>query len=452
VVVAIAVTVALVVPGGGRGSGSSRGSGVASGHSAAVTQKAWQADQPQYDAMASVTYANELAVSADTGVYAYDQATGKLLWVVKPPPFGSNAGAFCGSAQTAVDGMLSVGIGDVTDPEHHVLDCRSVGLVNLKTGKLAWTQQIPTAAQLKANVISTEGIVTEISGNTVLATWNNIGVAYSASSGRRIWSQSFDAEFRDLAVSAGTFYALFQQEVPVAGEPPMALDGINPATGDVTSRLHMTAQMTHTGPPATGAIVSTSPMTLLVSDDGDDSNASYLVLDATKQHITTVIPAGPQFPGAGHPVLNAMTVGGNTDSHPYVKAIVGGGMLIAVSYPDATQSADQLIGYDLATGAQRWSASRPDIKMIAPIAVDGSTVIAAGDTNAGAGNATLVRVDLASGKILSSTPRPTGQDAVESFIDDYHFTWSDGRAYAVDWEQAPDVADIPGLFTMSGAA
>jgi outer membrane protein assembly factor BamB len=402
--------------------------------------------------MASVTYANELAVIADTGVYAYNRATGKLLWVVKPPPSGSDAGAFCGSAQAAVNGLLPVGIGAVTDPVHHLLDCRSVGLVNVKTGKLAWTKQIPTAAQLKANVISTDGMVTEISGNTVLATWNNLAVAYSASSGRQIWAQSFNADFRDLAVSGGTFYALFAVEIPAAGESPMALDGINPATGDVTSRLHLTAQLTHTGQPATGAIVSTSPMTLLVSDEDDDANASYLVLDATKQHITTVIPAGAQFPGTGHHVLDAMTAGGNTDSHPYVKVVVGGGMLIAVSYPAAAQSADQLVGYDLATGAQRWSASRPDIKMIAPIAVDGSTVIAAGDANAGVGNATLVRVDLASGKILSSTPRPTGQDSIESFINDYHFTWSDGRAYAVDWDQEPDVADIPGLFTMSGAA
>jgi hypothetical protein len=59
---------------------------------------------------------------------------------------------------------------------------------------------------------------------------------------------------------------------------------------------------------------------------------------------------------------------------------------------------------------------------------------------------------LASGKVLSSTPRPTGPDPIESFIGSYHFTWSDGRAYAVDWDQEPDVSDIPGLFTMPASS
>jgi outer membrane protein assembly factor BamB len=409
---------------------------------------AWQASQPQYDAMGTVTFGDELVVTADTGVYAYHRGNGNLLWTVKPPANGSTEDALCGSGQNAVNGTLSVGFGKQTDPGHHIVNCTSVGLVDLRSGQLLWTRQIPTAAQLKAEPLGTNGMLTEISGTTVMATWNNVGAAFSAANGQRLWTQPYSAEFRDLAVADGTFYGLFASLAPRPGEAPMALDGISPASGDITSRLHMTAQMTRTGAPAEGAIVTTSPMTLLISDFSDNDDASYLVLDPARRHIAQVIPAGAQFPGSGRHVLDAMQVGGNSASHPYIKAIVGGGMLITVSYPAGPQSRDQLIGYDLSTGAKRWSAARPGIKMIAPVAVDGSTVIAVGNTDTGLGDATLVRVSLTSGKVLSSTPRPTGPDAIQDFITNYHFTWSDGRAYAVDWDQAPDVSDIPGLFTM----
>ena len=72
-----------------------------------------------------------------------------------------------------------------------------------------------------------------------------------------------------------------------------------------------------------------------------------------------------------------------------------------------------------------------------------------GSTDAGLGVPALVRVSLASGQVLSSTPRATGQDAMQDYLDNFGFTWSDGRAYAVDWEQEPSVPGIPGLFTLS---
>jgi outer membrane protein assembly factor BamB len=292
-----------------------------------------------------VTYGDALVVTADTGVYAHNRGNGTLLWTAKPPANGATPDVLCGSGQTAVNSRLPVGFGKLTDPEHHDLDCTSVGLVDLRSGKMSWTQQIPTAAQLKANPLNTHGMLTEISGDTVIVACNSTAAAFSVST----------------------------------------------------------------------------------------------------------VPAGAQFPGDGRHVLDAMTVGGNSDSHPYIKAIVGGGMLIAVSYPTGAQSRDRLIAYSLSTGAKRWSASAPGIKMIAPVAVDGSTVLAVGSTDTGMGDPTLVRVSLTSGTVLSSKPRPTGPDAMQDYISKYHFTWSDGRAYAVDWDQEPSVSDVPGLFTLSPA-
>ena len=62
----------------------------------------------------------------------------------------------------------------------------------------------------------------------------------------------------------------------------------------------------------------------------------------------------------------------------------------------------------------------------------------------------LVQVSLASGKVLSSTPRTTGQSSIGNLIGLYRFAWADGRAYAADWNPEPDNA--PTVFTMSASS
>jgi hypothetical protein len=113
-----------------------------------------------------------------------------------------------------------------------------------------------------------------------------------------------------------------------------AADGIGPATGEVTSRLHLAARMTQTGMPQAGAIVATSPLTLYVSDDGTDENASFVVLNPAGTQVARVIPAGAQGLDAapGSHVLFATPISGDVEPHPAVNAFVSGDTLIAVSY------------------------------------------------------------------------------------------------------------------------
>ncbi|MGH3245359.1 MAG: PQQ-binding-like beta-propeller repeat protein [Trebonia sp.] len=461
VIVAAGVAVGLTVTkGGGNGAnGSNGGRAVAAqGGAAAANLSAWQASQSQYDAMGTVTYGSELVVTADTGVYAYNRASGKLAWTVKAPVSGSAAGAFCGSGQHAVGGRLSVGFGVLTDPVHHILDCSSVGVVDLRSGKMLWTSKILTADLLNNDPIPVSGMLTEISGGTVMATLQGYAAAFSATTGHRLWASPYSSDFRDLAVAAdGTFDALFVTLVPGPGEVPMALDGISPASGAVTSRIHLTAKMTKTGLPQEGAIVATGPVTLWVSDGGTgsvDQNASFVVLNPAGTRVVRVIPAGAQAPDAppSSHVLFTVPLSGNADSHPFLSALVSGDTLIAVSYPSGAQPEYGLVAYDLSTGTRRWSATRPGVTMVTPVAVDGSTVVAVGSTLA-SGNETnpaLVRVSLASGAVLSSTPRPTGQDAIGQSIGLYRFAWADGRAYGSDWDQTPIQA--PTEFTMSASS
>jgi hypothetical protein len=293
---------------------------------------------------------------------------------------------------------------------------------------------------------------TEISGTTVLANWHGAAAGFSLTSGHRLWLKDFLAyTFQDLAAGNGVFYGLLLNVDPFPDQFAMALEAIDPASGRVVSKLALTSAMTHTGQPQTGAIVSTKPLTLLIEDTGDSDNASFVVLNAAGTKVAHVIPAGaqsPDAPSASH-VLFAVPLSGTTDSHPSANVLVSGNTLLAVSYPSDAGTGYGLTAYDLSTGSRRWTATQPGVSMIAPVAVDGSTVAAVGSTlvNGQEANPALVRFNLGSGAVLSSTPRPTGQDTIGSGIGLFRFAWADGRAYAADWDAAP--VNAPAVFTMS---
>ena len=464
VIVAVAVVVVVAV-GAGLGLSMRNGGGKAStapGGSASPVKggtapgglATWQASQPQYDALSTVADGSDLVVTADTAVYAYNRASGKLAWTVKPPAaFGSAPAAFCGSGQNPVGGLLSVGFGKLTDPEHHTVDCSSVGVVDLRSGKMLWSGLVIPADDMPADADPAEGMTTEISGTTVLATWQAAGAAFSVTTGHRLWLRNFDAPVRDLAAGNGLFYGLLVNLVPFADQFAMAVEAFNPATGDVVSKLPLTGAMTRTGQPQTGAIVSTKPLTILAEDLSTNENASFVVLNPAGTQVAQVIPAGaqdPDAPASSH-LLFAVPLSGTTDSHPSVNALVSGNTLLAVSYPSGSNPDYGLVAYDLSTGGRQWTATPPGVNMVTPVTVDGSTVAAVGSTVSGGkdANPALVRVSLGSGTVLSSTPRMTGHDAIGSFIGLYRFAWADGRAYAAYWDQA---SALPTVFTMSASS
>jgi PQQ-like domain len=456
VVVAVGAGLGLSMRnGGGQASKTPGGAaGTAKGGAAPASLAAWQASQSQYNAMGTVTDGSDLVVTADTAVYAYNRASGQLAWTVKPPAaFGSAPAAFCGSGQHPVGGMLSVGFGKLTDPEHHIVDCSSVGVVDLRSGKMLWSSLIIPADDLPSNPDLPEGMTTEISGTTVLATWQAAGAAFSVTTGKRLWLENFDAPVRDLAAGNGLFYGMLVNLVPFADQFAMAIEAFNPATGHVVSKLPLTGAMTHTGQPQTGAIVSTKPLTILAEDMGDNENASFVVLNPAGTQVARVIPAGAQEPDApaGSHVLFAVPLSGTTGAHPSVNALVSGNTLLAVSYPSGSNPDYGLVAYDLSAGSRQWTATPPGVNMITPVAVDGSTVVAVGSTVSGGkdANPALARVSLGSGTVLSSTPRTTGHDPIGSFIGLYRFAWADGRAYAASWDQS---GELPTVFTMSASS
>jgi hypothetical protein len=440
-VAALAATVAA-----GCGAASGGGGGVTlKGSPAAAKSADWEVSQPQYDAVGTVADGNELVNVVDTGVSAYDRANGKLLWSESAP----KGTAFCGSGQHAVAGKLPVGYGTITDPAHHTVACTSIGVIDLRTGKALWSKT------LFKNSVGNEGMTTEISGSTVVAVYSNLALGFSVASGHELWDNSLDGEAKDIAVADGKVYALLSALIPGPQEAPLTLEGINPGNGHVTSRLHLTSQMTQVNNDfQVGAIVATSPMTLDVSAEDTNSTTNFVVLNQAKTEVARVIPAGAQSqsaPASDH-VLFAGLLAGTALSHPVSNTIVTGNKLIAVTYPASGQSLYGLAAYDLTTGARLWAASQPGVNMVAPVAVDGSAIVTVGSVISGGSdtNPALVRVNLASGAVLSSTPRPM-KDPVGSDIGGYRFVWADGRVYAADWLGTSESSDTPTVFAMSPA-
>jgi hypothetical protein len=440
VVGVIALVLALTVS-GGHGGGGSGGSGPA-----AAGGGTWQAAQEQGRALTAMAYGRDLVVVADQAVYAYDRTTGKRAWQLTAPASGSGPEVFCGASQSAPGGLLSVGIGTV----HGAGDvaCSSVGLVNLASGRLAWVRPLPAPGDNKDFLGTFTGIYTEVSGTTVLAGWGGVVSAFSAT-GQDLWTDTTGGIVSDMTVSGGNLYVaqIYEDE----DVKPVVVNGLNPANGDVTSELDLSSKTAPVGLENDATFVSASPLVMLVTDeDGDaDANvASLLVVDATGDHVAKVIPAGAQNPAARPQILDAASPGDNDDAHGYVRTLVSGGRVFALTATGG-RAAQGLAAIDLGTGARAWTAAPKGLTMVQPVAVTGTSVIAAALSIA-THDPVLVRLSLASGRVQSMTNRKTGSIPLSDSFQNFYVIWADSRGYAADLgiKLAPSQ---PEVFAMSAA-
>ena len=443
VVGVIALVLALTVP-GGHGSGGSGSGG--SGPAAAGGGGTWQAAQEQGRALTAMTYGRDLIVVADQAVYAYDRTTGKHAWQVTAPASASGPEVFCGASQSAPGGMLSVGIGTV----HGAGDvaCSSVGLVDLASGRLAWVRPLPAPGDNKDFLGTFTGIYTEVSGTTVLAGWGGVVSAFSVA-GKSLWTDTTGGIVSDMTVSGGDLYvAQIYEDDDVK---PVVVNGLNPANGDVTSELDLSSRTAPVGSENDATFVSASPLVMLVTNENGDADAnvaSLLVLDATGNHVMKVIPAGAQNPAARPQILDAASPGDNDDAHGYVRTLVSGGKVFALTATGG-RAAQGLAAIDLGTGARAWTATPKGLTMVQPVAVTGTSVIAAALSIA-THDPVLVRLSLASGRVQSVTDRKTGSIPLSDSFQNFYVVWADGRGYAADLgiKLAPSQ---PEVFALSAA-
>jgi outer membrane protein assembly factor BamB len=389
------------------------------------------------------TQAGALVVAADTGVASYDRATGRALWRTAPPPLGGAPSAFCGASPTASGGMVALGVGALSTPGTH--ECHTLTVLDLATGSLGWSHDIPSAAQLAVAVrasfghtsLMAQGIVTDIAGQTVVASWSGVEAGFSLTDGTPRWSaiagpgsDVLGYSVRDLAVAGPTAYLVVETVYPGA----LTLLSVDAATGRTLATTPLTPAVTGLQKPDRGAIVATSPLTILVSELlGDAPN--LLVFDPGLQG-PHAIPAGPQRgPSAGGHSLAVSPHGRNVSARRQVGVMVAGGLLIAATSPVDAPPANPLVAIDTATGGRRWSLSVPQVDMIAPVGIDGPALVAVGTAQVGHGDPVVVRADLASGRLLSAKTVAVGGTPIGGPLVFFEFRRADGRIYGVNWGQ-----------------
>jgi hypothetical protein len=173
-------------------------------------------------------------------------------------------------------------------------------------------------------------------------------------------------------------------------------------------------------------LISANPLIARVTERNGTGKGQYVVLDQAFNP-TATIPIGPQDnPDA--PVMADLGTGGSVHRHAYYRVATDGKTLVTVTTP-VPDKKNKLVAHDIASGKRAWEAQVESDKIVTPLAIDGSAVVAVSAEDLGQGPARLVRVDLAAGKPGELKPGPNGRK--DTTLASFRFVWADNRAYAV---------------------
>jgi outer membrane protein assembly factor BamB len=407
-------------------------------------------------------------VAADTQVTAYNRVTGTVLWRTKAPLAGQRRTMFCGASQSVSGSMVVLGIGVATDSTGDRSDCHSVVSLNVATGKLGWLQQLPSAAQSLAYGrslaghpgLAHKGLIVEISGQTVVAGWLGVMAGFSLTSGAREWTTVIgggppavnfgDYVVKDIAVSGADTYVAASAVYPAA----MKLLRIDTATGTVTRAVTLAKRTTGLANPLATEILSAAPLTVVIEQFVPDDSTN-VVSFSSDLVATRIVRGGPQQVSQGAVIgktLYASATVGNDEARQFYPFTLGNGLLAAATLaPAGGRQGNRMVAFDDATGATKWTAAVPGTDIIYPVAVTGTTVEVVGVTQSGQGNPVLIRVDAATGKVVSvGKPRVLGPAPLGQAVGSYRFVSAGGHVYGVYWSlSAITPGSVQAVFSLS---
>ena len=119
------------------------------------------------------------------------------------------------------------------------------------------------------------------------------------------------------------------------------------------------------------------------------------------------------------------------DFHQRWRLITDGHTLITVTKARADR-ANRLVAVDTATGQIRWSVSLGGAHVDTPVAIDHDRVLVAAGARAGRGALEIVRVDVATGKVISATASISRDLAGNASLGEVtQFGCANGRVFGV---------------------
>jgi outer membrane protein assembly factor BamB len=450
-VAVLAVVAALALAGGRPTAASPAGPGAGAPR---PQPGQWQALSAQHNALATWNYAGTFIVAADTQVTAYDSHTGRIRWQTKAPAVPAGRTAFCGASRTISGSTAALGLGILTDATGTAIDCHSVAALNVATGHLGWAQSIPDPAQSAqygsankgAAALLQKGVILAVSGPHVVAGWLGVIAGFSLTSGTREWSAvvgptaELDSHAPDFAGNVIRDIAILgpDVDVPVTGLFPdvLQLVRLDLATGRRVGAATLPDTLIKLTSPLGAQVISTAPLTVAVHQVVPTDAVSVVVLGPAL-HVTRVISAGSQLSGQGAVIgrtLNASAIAGNPDTQEYYPLVMSDGLLVGATLAPGRGGGNPLVAIDARTGRTRWAVAVRGADIIYPIAVTGPDVEVAGVSQGGQGNPILIKVSLATGRVLSvGRPRILGAAPLADTLQYYRFAAAGPAVYGVNW-------------------
>ncbi|KOX29105.1 MULTISPECIES: PQQ-binding-like beta-propeller repeat protein [unclassified Streptomyces] len=352
--------------GGGAGTGGGGGGGKEKAPADTRAKVAFKVAQPKVPDVTDVTGSwitdKAFVKPGVNSLVAYDLDEGGVLWTL--PLTGQVCGA---SRHVSADNKLPVlfEAAKRVAPRYYQ-QCTQVGVVDLNTGKLVWSESV-SAGDDKARFSEVT-----LSGTTVAAGGTDGGAAFDLASGNARWKpKAEDDRCYDLGYGGGAGLVAVRK-CGTYDSPSVLIQNLDPMTGKPLSQFKMPTGVKY------ASVVSTRP--LVVAADvgetaGDGSGISdFFSIDEKTGKLKTKITAD-----ADQYAARCRT----TQVESCERALVGNGRLYVPteehegSTGEYGSETNEVIAFDLATGRTvPEKADAGDKYTYVPMRMDGAAVIA----------------------------------------------------------------------------
>ncbi|MEU8436399.1 PQQ-binding-like beta-propeller repeat protein [Streptomyces sp. NPDC029216] len=301
-------------------------------------------------------------VKSDLGkVVGYNLVDGGKKWEL---PLPANV---CGATKHIADNKTAILFeeGPATADKKYP-QCTQVGIVDLNTGKMAWTATAKSATGGDKPVPFTE---VTISGQTVAAGGLYGGAAWNLADGKSLWTPKTDAEgCYDLGYAGGEALAVLRK-CGHGTEETLYAQSLDPVSGAPKYSYKLSAGIEWAG------IISTKPVVVAANVGNTAKNATNVsdlfVLDDAGQLKTRIGLASGSFA----PRCPA------TEVEQCTNMVVGNGKVYLPSYEHQGSSSsgrtNEIVSFDLETGkATSDRADAGEKYVMYPLRMDGSNIIA----------------------------------------------------------------------------
>ncbi|WP_218108398.1 outer membrane protein assembly factor BamB family protein, partial [Actinacidiphila rubida] len=330
-------------------------------------------------------------------VVGYDRSSGAVAWTVP-----AVSGGECTAARDAWNNLAAIQYGR---------NCEKVMVIDMATGKVAWTKDLPGAAGANDSTFHYSEMA--ISGDAVGIDWLEGSIAYRLSDQKVLW-QGGDGECKDDGYAGGKQFVA----VVNCGYSTYKVQLIDPANNGKS-------KWTWTAPAGTqvNAVVSTDPVVVIIGTESKLKTDVVSLVDGRLQSRVSlgtdkydIDDDGTEQEAVHNVLVSKDTLYLTLDSQRDAQGQVLGG----------------IVAFDLADGKQKWIARPTGKHAITGLDFVGDKVLAYEPPSYNV-QGQLVTVDPATGAISPYASFPQdAYDALDTSGSGEYPQWHDGQFYLIN--------------------